>query len=403
MKLVEVVATAESSRGGAGRRPPRSAGAWAARRSAPRTAPASSPTASPGPSRWSRCGCSPTGVADAPTIDRVVPARRRLPDGPVRADRPDRARRQPQRRPLLLRPGRRAGALAPERDPGADGRRRPARAARAASGFYTYERRAPHRERRSRPRRSRRRPSTPASWRRSTRPRAEILPRLVAQIANEAAFALEEEVGSPQDMDTAMRLGFNWPLRAAGVHRADRRRAARSTLLERLQASTARPTGRTRPARSRARELSVGAGRKPATEHTARPQPRGPRGAAARRRARTGGGAPRPGRRLRPAAGRGARRAARSGSSSPTTSSTRRRPRHRPPEPLAPVAGSTASPASSSWRRASSSCAASTSPTCTWSRAATGSSSSTRWSPPRPPPPRSRSTASTAASARSPA
>jgi 3-hydroxybutyryl-CoA dehydrogenase len=38
-----------------------------------------------------------------------------------------------------------------------------------------------------------------------------ILPRLVAQIANEAAFALEEEVGSPQDMDTAMRLGFNWP------------------------------------------------------------------------------------------------------------------------------------------------------------------------------------------------
>ncbi|MDX6608454.1 MAG: 3-hydroxybutyryl-CoA dehydrogenase [Solirubrobacterales bacterium] len=38
-----------------------------------------------------------------------------------------------------------------------------------------------------------------------------ILPRLVAQIANEAAFALEEEIGSPQDMDTAMRLGFNWP------------------------------------------------------------------------------------------------------------------------------------------------------------------------------------------------
>ncbi len=38
-----------------------------------------------------------------------------------------------------------------------------------------------------------------------------ILPRLVAQIANEAAFALEEEIGSRQDMDTAMRLGFNWP------------------------------------------------------------------------------------------------------------------------------------------------------------------------------------------------
>lgn len=38
-----------------------------------------------------------------------------------------------------------------------------------------------------------------------------ILPRLFAQIANEAAFALEEEVGSPADMDTAMRFGFNWP------------------------------------------------------------------------------------------------------------------------------------------------------------------------------------------------
>jgi 3-hydroxybutyryl-CoA dehydrogenase len=39
----------------------------------------------------------------------------------------------------------------------------------------------------------------------------EILPRLLAQIVNEAAFALEEEIGSPADMDTAMRLGFNWP------------------------------------------------------------------------------------------------------------------------------------------------------------------------------------------------
>jgi len=38
-----------------------------------------------------------------------------------------------------------------------------------------------------------------------------ILPRLIAQIANEAAFALEEEIASPADMDTAMRLGFNWP------------------------------------------------------------------------------------------------------------------------------------------------------------------------------------------------
>jgi len=40
----------------------------------------------------------------------------------------------------------------------------------------------------------------------------EILPRLVAQISNEAAFALEEEVGTADDMNTAMRLGFNWPV-----------------------------------------------------------------------------------------------------------------------------------------------------------------------------------------------
>jgi 3-hydroxybutyryl-CoA dehydrogenase len=40
---------------------------------------------------------------------------------------------------------------------------------------------------------------------------SSILPRLLAQIANEAAFALEEEIGSAADMNTAMRLGFNWP------------------------------------------------------------------------------------------------------------------------------------------------------------------------------------------------
>jgi 3-hydroxybutyryl-CoA dehydrogenase len=42
-------------------------------------------------------------------------------------------------------------------------------------------------------------------------PAEAVLTRLFAQIANEAAFALEEEVASPEDMETAMRLGFNWP------------------------------------------------------------------------------------------------------------------------------------------------------------------------------------------------
>jgi 3-hydroxybutyryl-CoA dehydrogenase len=44
-----------------------------------------------------------------------------------------------------------------------------------------------------------------------------ILSRLFAQIANETAFALEEGVASPADMDTAMRLGFNWPLGPLGL------------------------------------------------------------------------------------------------------------------------------------------------------------------------------------------
>ena len=61
-----------------------------------------------------------------------------------------------------------------------------------------------------------------------------VLPRLLTQIANEAAFAMEEEIGSPADMDTAMRLGFNWPrgpLELTELIGADR--AAR--LLEELQ------------------------------------------------------------------------------------------------------------------------------------------------------------------------
>ncbi len=44
----------------------------------------------------------------------------------------------------------------------------------------------------------------------------EVLGRLFAQIANEAAFAQEEEIASPEDMETAMRLGFNWPLGPLG-------------------------------------------------------------------------------------------------------------------------------------------------------------------------------------------
>jgi 3-hydroxybutyryl-CoA dehydrogenase len=39
-----------------------------------------------------------------------------------------------------------------------------------------------------------------------------VLTRLGATIANEACFALSERVASADDINTAMRLGYNWPI-----------------------------------------------------------------------------------------------------------------------------------------------------------------------------------------------
>jgi 3-hydroxybutyryl-CoA dehydrogenase len=38
-----------------------------------------------------------------------------------------------------------------------------------------------------------------------------VLGRIVCQLVNEACFAVSEGVGSPEDVDTAMRYGYNWP------------------------------------------------------------------------------------------------------------------------------------------------------------------------------------------------
>lgn len=38
-----------------------------------------------------------------------------------------------------------------------------------------------------------------------------VLPRILCQIVNEAAFALQEGVASPRDLDTAMKLGTKYP------------------------------------------------------------------------------------------------------------------------------------------------------------------------------------------------
>ena len=39
-----------------------------------------------------------------------------------------------------------------------------------------------------------------------------VLTRLGATIANEACFALGERVASAEDINTAMKLGYNWPI-----------------------------------------------------------------------------------------------------------------------------------------------------------------------------------------------
>jgi 3-hydroxybutyryl-CoA dehydrogenase len=78
-------------------------------------------------------------------------------------------------------------------------------------GFYSYEGEGPHRE--PDPELGIAAPTLdPAELSRIDAAAPEIVPRLIAQIANEATYALEEQVGTPEDMNTAMRLGFNWPL-----------------------------------------------------------------------------------------------------------------------------------------------------------------------------------------------
>jgi 3-hydroxybutyryl-CoA dehydrogenase len=79
-------------------------------------------------------------------------------------------------------------------------------------GFYSYEKDTPHR------------PRDPDF--RGERPNFDedqlievagenapiVLTRLGATIANEACFALGERVASAEDINTAMRLGYNWPI-----------------------------------------------------------------------------------------------------------------------------------------------------------------------------------------------
>jgi 3-hydroxybutyryl-CoA dehydrogenase len=79
-------------------------------------------------------------------------------------------------------------------------------------GFYIYEKDAPHRPRD--PDVDGERPIFDEDELEALAgPKAPIvLTRLGATIANEACFALGERVASAEDINTAMRLGYNWPL-----------------------------------------------------------------------------------------------------------------------------------------------------------------------------------------------
>jgi 3-hydroxybutyryl-CoA dehydrogenase len=83
---------------------------------------------------------------------------------------------------------------------------------KSGRGFYAYEGDRPHRERD--PDVSAERPLIEddqiAEVAGETAP--DVLGRIAVQIVNEACFALEEGVATAEDIDTAMTLGFNWPL-----------------------------------------------------------------------------------------------------------------------------------------------------------------------------------------------
>ena len=149
--------------------------------------------------------------------DRRGGPRRRLPDGPVRADGPRRHRRQPGRRAWASSSGR---ALPAIRSPSGSGRRRsrsawspPAgsagRRARASTATTTTGRPS-GRRRLSRAAPRRRRPPAHAAGPHVAA--TAIAERIALAIVNEAYRALGEGVATAADIDLALRLGAGHPV-----------------------------------------------------------------------------------------------------------------------------------------------------------------------------------------------
>ena len=78
-----------------------------------------------------------------------------------------------------------------------------------------------------------------------------VLGRILSQLVNEAHFALGEGVASAEDIDTAMRLGFNWPRGPFEMADALGREAVISTL-DALHAELGEERYRVAPALRRA-------------------------------------------------------------------------------------------------------------------------------------------------------
>ena len=83
---------------------------------------------------------------------------------------------------------------------------------KTARGFYAYEKDIPHRPRDPNVETERPIFDEDELERIAGESAPRILTRLGATIANEACFALGERVASADDINTAMRLGYNWPI-----------------------------------------------------------------------------------------------------------------------------------------------------------------------------------------------
>jgi 3-hydroxybutyryl-CoA dehydrogenase len=79
-------------------------------------------------------------------------------------------------------------------------------------GFYSYENDTPHRPRDPDIQSDRPIFDEDELERVAGENAPRVLTRLGATIANEACFALGERVASADDINTAMRLGYNWPI-----------------------------------------------------------------------------------------------------------------------------------------------------------------------------------------------